>query len=98
MSAIIIDLKDFDVRTPEQVVRIFYSLYTPESVREHLWGVFRLCAVNDSGESSKLNLDTSGIAMLFDHLIALSNAVHQLRLHTEGKCVVCGRDAEDTSE
>jgi hypothetical protein len=98
MNAIIVDLKDFGTRTPEQQVRVFFETYTAESVKEQLWEVFRLIAVNDTGQLTALNPDTQSIANLFDHLIALTNAIDQLRKNTHGRCVICGRNEEEINK
>lgn len=93
MSAIVIDLKDFGVRTPEQVVRVFYELYGPEGVKAELWEIFRVCAAGKELEVSELDLDLTAVASLFDHMIALVEALFKLRLATAGRCVICGREA-----
>ena len=91
MNAIVIDLKDFDTRTPEQNVRIFLSLYDPETVYAMLMEAFISCAKNNPKEETTPDPQTTRIANLFDHLIALTTALHQLRQHTPGSCVICGR-------
>jgi hypothetical protein len=91
MSAIVIDLKDFDTRTPEQAVRIFLSLYSPGTVHAQLWEIFIRCATNNEKEGTPPDNQTARTAELFDHFIALTKALHQLREHTPGNCVICGR-------
>jgi hypothetical protein len=91
MTAIVIDLKDFDTRTAEQIVRTFLSLYSPEDVNAQLWEIFIRCARNKEKEGIPPDPQTTRIADLFDHLIALTKALHQLRENTPGNCVLCGR-------
>ncbi|WP_183567710.1 hypothetical protein [Mucilaginibacter sp. SP1R1] len=92
MGAVVINLKDFGVRTPEQVVRIFFELYDVVSVREQLWEVFRRYTVNDENGIAALDKDETRVALLFDHLIDLVGAIEILRtVRTVEKCVVCGR-------
>ncbi|MDN5288982.1 MAG: hypothetical protein JWR38_5256 [Mucilaginibacter sp.] len=93
MGAIVIDLKDFGVRTPEQVVRIFYELYDQTLVRTQLWEVFRLYALNDERGISALDREETKVALLFDHLIDLVGAIEILRAgRGVERCVACGRD------
>ncbi|MDP9078837.1 MAG: hypothetical protein M3O71_15515 [Bacteroidota bacterium] len=91
MSAIVIDLKDFEVRTHEQNVRIFLSLYDPETIYAMLMEAFISCTKNNPKEEITPDPGTVRIANLFDHLIALTTALHQLRENTPGTCVICGR-------
>ncbi|MEZ2338807.1 hypothetical protein AB6735_24365 [Mucilaginibacter sp. RCC_168] len=91
MSAIVVDLKDMGVRTPEQLVRVFYSTYDPESVRVGLWEAFRGFAIANENLKEKELPDTKETALLFDGLISLVNAVYDLRDKTIGRCVICGR-------
>jgi hypothetical protein len=92
MGAVVIDLKDFGVRTPEQVVRVFFGLYDGVSVRRRLWEVFRLYAVNDEKGISALDRDEAEVALLFDHLIDLVGAIEVLRaVRGVERCVLCGR-------
>lgn len=95
----IIDLNDFAVRTPEQMIRVFYSLYSAEAVRAELWEVFRNLAINDEKGIRGPEAREAKTALLFDHLINLTEAVEKLRQGiTDAKqCVVCGqtRAADD---
>lgn len=91
MTAIVIDLKDFDTRTPEQVVRIFLSLYSADSVWGALWEVFIRCAGKDEKGEVLPEEQLARMAELFDHFIALTRALHALRGDTPGRCVLCGR-------
>ena len=91
MSAIVIDLKDFKVRSPEQVVRVFLSLYSFDSVELALWEVFMRCAGKDEKGYVLPDEQIVRIAELFDHFNALTRALHELREHTPGRCALCGR-------
>jgi hypothetical protein len=92
MDAIIVDLKDFAVRTSEQVVRVFFGLYDEASVRSALWEVFRLYAVNDEKGITALDKQEAKVALLFDHLIDLVEAIGILRTGKSAeRCVVCGK-------
>lgn len=92
MAAIVIDLKDFGVRTPEQVIRVFFSKYDHGLVKEQLWEAFRGYAVNDEKGLLALTVEEREVADLFDHLINLVHAVEVLRVvRTKERCVICGR-------
>ncbi len=78
MAALIIDLKDSDTRTPEQVVRVFCTLYAPQAVEAALWDIFKVCA-GAAGEKGEADPGLAATAVLFDHLIALAKAVHVLQ-------------------
>ncbi|PWK72900.1 hypothetical protein LX99_04230 [Mucilaginibacter oryzae] len=96
MAAIVIDIKDTGLRTPEQALRVFYLSYDPESVRSGLLAA--LCGfangrrLANAGELPELK----EAAQLFDALLSLVNAVHDLRQQTEGRCVICGRTGESS--
>jgi hypothetical protein len=92
MDAVVVDLKDFAVRTPEQVFRVFFKLYDAAKVKTELWHLFGSWAVG--GEKGAIGADEkeAQVALLFDQLIALAEALENLR---DGKttaisCVVCG--------
>jgi len=98
MTAIVIDLKDFGTRTPAQVVRVFFELYPPEEIEAALWSIFKVCAKVMEKESHEPEPGITATANLFDHLIAFTKAIHQLRAGTPGKCIICGRSpAGDSS-
>jgi len=91
MDAIVIDLNDFTVRTPEQVVRVFFKLYDAAKIKAELWYLFGSWASGQDKQVIAVGEETQ-VALLFDQLIALVNAVEMLR---EGNtratcCVVCG--------
>jgi hypothetical protein len=95
MPAIVIDLKDFGVREPDQIVRVFYTLYRPESVKLLLWQVFSKYATNDEKGIAALDKEEALVAVLFDHLIDLVEAIEKLRNEPgSGPCPVCGRSKE----
>lgn len=94
MAAIVVDMKDMGLRTPEQALRVFYLTYGPESVRSGLLAV--LC-----GFVTARKLDGGGelpeikeVAQLFDGLISLVNAVAELQGGTDGRRVICGRTGD----
>lgn len=95
MSAIVIDLKDMGVRTPEQAVRVFYESFDPEEVRVGLWEAFRGFSLATNHTSGKQLPDVKAIAQLFDGLISLVNGVYDLQIKTTGRCVICGRLGDD---
>lgn len=97
MGAVVVDLKDMGVRTPEQAVRIFYETFEPEMVRVGLWEAFRGFALAAGAFTEKELPDTKEVAMLFDGLISLINGLHDLRVKTNGRCVICGRVDGDAS-
>ena len=90
---LVIDLNNFSVRTPEQMIRVFYSLFDYVRVKEELWEVFRLLAVNDEKGISGLEEWESKTALLFDNLINLVDAVEKLRqgVTNAERCVICGQ-------
>lgn len=92
MDAIVVELKDFAVRTPEQVFRVFFKLYHAARVRAELWHVFGTWAKGHEKEGAGPDEKEAQVALLFDQLIALAEALEMLR---DGKtssisCVVCG--------
>jgi hypothetical protein len=95
MDAIIVDLKDFAVRTPEQVVRVFYQLYNRETVKTALWNLFVSISVGQNNDPDRF--DEAKSALLFDQLIALVEAVEKLRSGESDAqhCVVCGSKREN---
>ncbi len=98
MSAIVVDLKDMGVRTPEQLVRVFYSTYDPESVRIGLWEAFRGFALAVENLQEKELPGIKETALLFDGLIGLASAVYDLQDKTIGRCVICGRSDDSHSD
>lgn len=91
MGAIIVDLKDMGVRTPEQAVRVFFESFGPEEVRAGLWEAFRGFALASGSTTDKGLPDIEDVAMLFDGLISLVDGLYDLRIKTSGSCVICGR-------
>jgi len=91
MGAIVVDLKDMGVRTPEQAVRVFFESFGPEEVRVGLWEAFRGFALALGAITDKGLPDIEDVAMLFDGLISLVNGVYDLQIYTSGRCVICGR-------
>ncbi|MCW3120133.1 MAG: hypothetical protein JWM28_4215 [Chitinophagaceae bacterium] len=92
MDAVFVELKDFAVRTPEQVFRVFFKLYDAARVRAELWHLFGSWAVAREKEQIAPGEQEARVALLFDQLIALAEALEMLK---EGKtvsicCVVCG--------
>ena len=97
MTAIVIDLKDFGTRTPQQAVRIFCELYPPEEVETALWDILKTCAAIQEKENNEPQPGIAATANLFDHLIAFTRAIHQLSAGTPGKCIICGRSLTGNS-
>ena len=91
MDAIVVNLKDVGLRTPEQAVRVFYATFEPEAVKAGLFDAFRgfALAAENLGESGLPEL--KDVAQLFDGLISLVNGVYELQGMTIGRCVICGR-------
>ena len=91
--AIVVDLNDFSVRTPEQMIRVFYSLYNHDSVKADLWEIFRAVAVNDEKGIHALEDWETRTALLFDHIVNLVDAVEKLRqgVTDAEHCVICGQ-------
>ncbi|MDN3548918.1 hypothetical protein [Mucilaginibacter aquaedulcis] len=81
------------MRTPEQMIRVFYSLFDYAKVKEELWEVFRNLALNDEKGLNGLEEWEARTALLFDHLINLVDAVEKLRQGATDaeRCVVCGQ-------
>jgi len=97
MDAIVIDLKDSGTRAPEQTVRVFFTLYTPEAIETALWNIFKTCALAIEKENPGPGNGITAIAGLFDQLIAFTKAIHQLRAGAEGQCISCNRPPRDSS-
>ncbi|SDH16022.1 hypothetical protein [Mucilaginibacter gossypii] len=91
MSAIVVDLKDQGVRTPEQAVRVFFESFDPEEVRVRLWEAFRGFALANVNTTDKALPDIQDVAILFDGLVSLVNGINDLQIKTSGRCVICGR-------
>jgi len=91
MGAVVVDLKDMGVRTPEQAVRVFFESFDPEEVRVGLWEAFRGFALASGSTTDKELPDIQDVAILFDGLISLVNGIYNLQIKTSGRCVICGR-------
>lgn len=91
MDAAVVDLKDFAVRTPEQVFRVFFKLYGAVRVKTELWQHFGDWA-SVRGMVPDVDGQEAKVALLFDQLIALVEALEMLRCGetSAGCCVVCG--------
>jgi|GEM_PF-2374892 len=92
MDAAVINLKDFAVRTPEQVIRVFFKLYNAEKIKTELWHHFGTWA-SALEKGTKAPGDTEAqVALLFDQLIALTAALENLKNGNTSSisCVVCG--------
>ncbi|NVM66618.1 hypothetical protein FHW88_004936 [Mucilaginibacter sp. SG538B] len=96
MGAIVVDLNDMGVRTPEQAVRVFFESFDPEEVRVGLWEAFRGFALATETITDKELPDIGDVANLFDGLISLVNGICELQIKTNGRCVICGR-SDDAS-
>jgi len=96
MDAIIIDLKDFGTRTPDQVIRVFFAAYTPEAIETALMDIFILCALTKEKENPVTRPLLTDIASLFDQVIAFTRAIHELR-QDNNKCPTCGKSQTNDS-
>lgn len=96
MDAVVVDLKDFAVRTPEQVIRVFFKLYNAEKVKTELWHIFGTWAKTREEETTPSDTEAQ-VALLFDQLIALTEALENLRNGNTSSisCVVCGSKREN---
>ncbi|MES2063573.1 MAG: hypothetical protein V4456_16720 [Bacteroidota bacterium] len=92
MNAVVVDLKDFAVRTPEQVIRVFFKLYNAEKIKTELWHHFGTWAKTREKETTKPGDEEAQVALLFDQLIALTEALENLKNGNTSSisCVVCG--------
>jgi hypothetical protein len=97
MDALVVDLKDFVVRTPEQVFRVFFKLYNAETIKTELWHLFGTWAKALENETSAPGEAEAQVALLFDQLIALTEALENLRNGNTSaiSCVVCGNKLEN---
>ena len=92
MNAIVIDFKDRNTRTLNQAVRVFYSLYDQETVRQILTKVFSDYTAMTSNGKPKYDEQAAVFITLFDHLISLVGAIEVLRqTEIKGKCIICNR-------
>jgi hypothetical protein len=96
MDAVVVDLKDFAVRTPEQVFRVFFKLYDAAKVKTELWHHFGTWAASIHKEQATPSDREAQVALLFDQLIALTEALEQLSggITTGTHCVVCKQQKE----
>jgi len=87
----VINLKDANVRTPDQVLRVFFGLYSPGTVELGLWKAFGGLAVRTGQIEGYELMDMEAVAILFDQLIALVRAIDVLKDDPPERCPVCGR-------
>jgi uncharacterized protein YdeI (YjbR/CyaY-like superfamily) len=92
MNAIVIDLKDFTIRTPEQVFRVFFKLYDAAKVKAELWHHFGTWAAALEKKATIPDEKQAQVALLFDQLIALTEALENLKNGNTNaiSCAVCG--------
>jgi hypothetical protein len=97
MSALVINLKDVAVRTPEQVIRVFFKLYNAERIKTELWHHFGTWAKALEKEITTPGDTEAQVALLFDQLIALTEALENLKNGNTSSisCVVCGSKREN---
>lgn len=91
MSAFVFNLADFAKRTPEQMIRVFFELYDPASVREQLLEVFAVYTLADKGELAGRLMTEEAVIALLDQLIFLVEGVARQREERGVACVFCGR-------
>jgi hypothetical protein len=91
---VVVDLKDFGVRTPGQVVRIFYEMYGSAGVKEELLQVFALLAVSERKGIPAMEGCEEQVIRLFDQLVFLVEAIEKLRLGmgVGVRCEICGTE------
>ncbi|MDO3641258.1 hypothetical protein [Mucilaginibacter sp. L3T2-6] len=92
----IIDIKDFGTRTPDQVIRVFFAEYTPEAIETALMDIFILCAQTKEKENPGTRPLLTDIASLFDQVIAFTRAIHELR-EDNCRCPACGKSQTNDS-
>ena len=92
MDAVVVDLKDFAVRTPEQVIRVFFKIYDAATVQAELWQLFGKWAKGRENAGLLTDGEDTQVALLFDQLIALVAALENLQhgMTEATNCVVCG--------
>lgn len=90
MTAVVIDLKDFFTRTPQQAVRVFLSSYNPETIEAALFDIFKVCAIAGK-ENNEPGFDVQATADLFDHIIAMTRAIHEFGDGEMVTCPLCGQ-------
>ncbi|MBL4677316.1 MAG: hypothetical protein JKY70_14090 [Mucilaginibacter sp.] len=99
MDAVVVDLKDFGNRTPEQAIRVFLKMYGGGKARADVFNLFRSMAGHGMLNDKDAVMNAEQIALLFDQLIALAEAVEKLMAgeQTDPRCVVCGSIPEKNS-
>ncbi len=87
----VVDLRDFGLRTPEQVLRVFYRMFDAGAIESGLWNAYATIAIARETDTSGRNVDVEEMALLFDQLIALTKAVEALIKEPPERCPVCKR-------
>lgn len=86
-----VDLRDFGLMTPDQVLRVFFRMYDPEAVKLGLWKAVGAMAVAGEADDEGKQVLMEDLALLFDQLIALTKAVEDLMNDPPERCPVCRR-------
>jgi hypothetical protein len=89
----VVDLRDFGLMPPDQVLRVFFRMFDAETVELGLWKAIGAIAVagEDKDEGKQIVLDET--ALLFDQLIALTKAVETLMDDPPKRYPLCRREA-----
>jgi hypothetical protein len=90
--AVVIDLKDMDTRTPEQVLRVFFRMYDPWAVELALREIYGKLTVSIKQQAGLSDMDPENAAILFDQLIALVKAIDLLKDDPPWHGPGCGRE------
>ena len=78
MTAVIVDMKDHLVKSPEEIVKSFYSIHTSASVKNTFWEIF-ICYAMSKKEGEPYPVPETEITQLFDDVTDLIEAVQTLQ-------------------
>jgi len=89
--AVVVQLKDFGLQDPGQVLRVFFRTFDSPAIEFRLWKVFAVIVhvCDDVSSDNRISLDE--IAIVFDELIALTKAVEKLIDDPPKRCPFCKR-------
>jgi hypothetical protein len=94
----VVDLRDFGLMTPDQVLRVFFRMFDAVTVEVGLWNAYAAIAIAGETDEDGKQIYIEEIALLFDQLIALTKAVEELKENPPQQCPVCKRVACFTDE
>lgn len=89
----VVDLRDFGLMTPDQVLRVFFRMFDAGTVKLGLWKAMGAIAIAGETEKEGKQIFIEETALLFDQLIALTQAVELLMDDPPKRCPVCRREA-----